>query len=135
MRGGLVVGVEARPPLTLCEVQGWLEKQQPFVLQVPHPHPHLDPCEAANFNSINYFSTQDFGINIQSSIFQHNNCEYKNDRVFFNTTILNIKTIEYFSTQFFLIFYWTTQNIMTISNCFSEQELSGDLQAKDKYWV
>ena len=91
MRGGLVVGVEARPPLTLCEVQGWLEKQQPFVLQVPHPHPHLDPCEAANFNSINYFSTQDFGINIQSSIFQHNNCEYKNDRVFFNTTILNIK--------------------------------------------
>ena len=60
----------------------------------------VDPCEAANFNSIDYFSTQDFGINIESSIFQHNNCEYKNDRGFFNTKILNIKTIEYFQRKF-----------------------------------
>ena len=28
-----------------------------------------DPCESAKFNLIDYFSTQDLGINIQSSIF------------------------------------------------------------------
>ena len=30
----------------------------------------LDPCEAAKFNLMEYFSTQDFGINIQSSSFE-----------------------------------------------------------------
>ena len=60
--------------------------------------PTLDPCEAAKFNSIEYFSTQDFGIDIQSIIFQDKNLTFLNDRVFFNTKFFNIKTIEYFST-------------------------------------
>ena len=63
--------------------------------------PTLDPCEAAKFNSIEYCSTQDFGINIQSGIFRDKNLTFLNDRVFFNTKILNIKMIEYFSTQNF----------------------------------
>ena len=63
--------------------------------------PTLDPCEAAKFNSIEYCSTQDFGINIQSSIIRDKNLTFLNDRVFFNTTNLNVKTIEYLSTQFF----------------------------------
>ena len=62
---------------------------------------YIDPCEAAQFNSINYFSTQDFGIIIQSSIFRDKNLTFLNNQVFFNTTILNIKTIKYFSMQIF----------------------------------
>ena len=61
----------------------------------------VDRCEAAKFNLIDYFSTQDFGINIQPSIFQDKNFTFLNNQVFFNTTILNIKTIKYFSTKFF----------------------------------
>lgn len=95
----------------------------------------LDPCEAAKFNSIEYFSTQDFGIDIQSSIFRDKNLTFLNDRVFFNTKFFNIKTIEYFSTQILniqtieyfstLIFKYTTgqcQKIMNVLNCYSEQE-------------
>ena len=59
----------------------------------------VDPCEAAKFNLIKYFSTQDFGIDIQSSIFQDKNLTFLNDQVFFNAKFFNIKTIEYFSTQ------------------------------------
>ncbi len=59
-------------------------------------HVEVDPCEAAKFNSIEYFSTQDFGIDIQSSIFQDKNLTFLNNRVFFNTKFVNIQTIEYF---------------------------------------
>ena len=96
---------------------------------------YLDPCEAAKLNSIEYFSTQDFGIDIQSSIFPDKKLTFLNDRVFFNTKFLNIKTIDYFSTQILnlqtmeyfstLIFKYTTgqcQKIMNVLNCYSRQE-------------
>ena len=51
----------------------------------------LDPCEATKFNSIEYFSTQDFGINIQSSIFRDENLTFLNNRVLFNIKFFNIK--------------------------------------------
>ena len=51
----------------------------------------LDPCEAAKFNLIEYFSTQDFVIDIQTSIFRDKNLPFLNDRVFFNTKFFNIK--------------------------------------------
>ena len=65
----------------------------------------VKPCEAAKFILIDYFSTQDFGINIQSSICRDKNLTLRNNQLFFNATILNIKTIKYFSTQ---IFKYTT---------------------------
>ena len=82
----------------------------------------VDPCEAAKFNSIDYFSTQDFGINIQSSIFWDKNLTFLNNQVFFNPTTLNIKKIKYFSTQIFIYTTGQCQNIMTILICCSEQE-------------
>ena len=58
----------------------------------------VKPCEAAKFILIDYFSTQDFGINIHT-------IKYFPRQVFFNTTILDIKTIKYFLSQ---IFEYTT---------------------------
>ena len=56
-------------------------------------HRAVDPCEAAKFSSVVYFSTQGFGINIQLRI---KNLTFLNDWVCFSTTILNIKAIDYF---------------------------------------
>ena len=64
----------------------------------------VDPCKAAKFNSIEYFSTQDFGNNIQSSIFRDKNLTFLNDRVFFNTKNLNIKNDRVFGNANFLIY-------------------------------
>ena len=54
----------------------------------------VDPCKAAKFNSIDYFSKKDFGpkSKVQSLELIYN-------RVFFETRIYHFKTIKYLSTQ------------------------------------
>ena len=82
----------------------------------------VDPCEAAKFNSIDYFSTQDFGIIIQSSIFRDKNSTFLNNQVFFNTIFLKIKTMEYFSTQIFKYITKQRKKKIILLNYFFEQE-------------
>ena len=60
----------------------------------------VDLCKAAKFNSIDYFQTQDFGINIQSSIFQDKNLTFLNDRVFSTPQFWILKQSSIFQCKF-----------------------------------
>ena len=75
----------------------------------------INPCKAAKFNSINYFSTQDFGIIIQSRIVQDKNGTFLNNQVFKKIYIYKKRSSIFHSADKTCNFPCTTNKFLSLS--------------------